>query len=100
MFYKKHMFFCTNIKKDGSGCGALSSQDMQPFAKKHLQDTDNWGEGKVRVSKSGCLGRCELGPVCVVYPEASWYTYVDETDVTDIIDEHLVNGNIVSRLQV
>ncbi len=100
MFYKKHVFFCTNIKKDGTGCGSICSQDMQSFAKKCLQNMDNWGEGKVRVSKSACLGRCELGPVAVIYPESTWYTYVDEKDVAEIIDKHVIAGEIVKRLQI
>jgi len=58
------------------------------------------GRGQVRVNKSGCLDRCELGPVCVVYPEGIWYTYIDEEDVNEIIDSHLVNGIPVERLKL
>ena len=58
------------------------------------------GEGKVRVNKSGCLDRCEEGPVCVVYPDAVWYTYIDESDIDDIIDSHLVGGKPVERLKI
>ena len=36
----------------------------------------------------------------VVYPEEVWYTYVDEKDIDEIIDEHLVNGRIVERLRI
>ncbi len=100
MFYKKHIFFCTNIKKDGTGCGSICSQDMQSLAKKHLQNTDNWGEGKARASKSACLGRCELGAVAVIYPESTWYTYIDEKDVAEIVDKHIIDGEIVKRLQI
>jgi (2Fe-2S) ferredoxin len=32
----------------------------------------------VRVNKAGCLDRCAAGPVAVVYPEGTWYTFVDE----------------------
>jgi len=56
------------------------------------------GDGKVRINKAGCLERCELGPVVVVYPEGTWYTYVDEADIDEIVDSHLVNGKIVERL--
>jgi (2Fe-2S) ferredoxin len=34
--------------------------------------------GKVRINAAGCLDRCEKGPVMVIYPEAVWYTYVDQ----------------------
>ena len=58
------------------------------------------GQGKVRVNKAGCLDRCEQGPVCVVYPEGIWYTYIDEEDVDEIIDSHIVNGVPVERLKL
>ena len=58
------------------------------------------GAGKIRVNQAGCLDRCEEGPVCVVYPEGTWYTYVDETDVDEIIESHLVDGNPVDRLKI
>ena len=58
------------------------------------------GPGKVRFQEAGCLERCGEGPVLVVYPEAVWYTYVDQTDIDEIIDEHLVNGRVVERLKL
>ena len=35
-----------------------------------------------------------------MYPEAVWYTYVDQDDIDEIISEHLVNGRVVERLKV
>ena len=58
------------------------------------------GEGKVRINRSGCLDRCELGPIMVVYPQAVWYTFVDNDDIDEIIESHLVNGKVVERLLV
>ena len=81
MFYTKHIFFCTNQKAAGNGCGDISGESGFDFAKLYLQSLELWGAGKLRATKSGCLGRCALGPVCVVYPEGVWYSYVDEKDV-------------------
>jgi (2Fe-2S) ferredoxin len=36
----------------------------------------------------------------VIYPEAVWYTYVDEHDIDEIIDSHLVEGKVVERLKI
>ena len=58
------------------------------------------GPGKIRVNKAGCLDRCEEGPVCVVYPEGVWYTYIDEDDIDEIIDSHIKNGKPVERLKL
>lgn len=100
MFFKRHIFFCTNKKADGKGCGYISGEDGFSFAKMYLQSLDQWGEGKYRASKSGCLGRCALGPVCVVYPEGIWYSYVDDSDVQEIIDSTVLQGEIVVRLAI
>jgi len=58
------------------------------------------GQGKIRMNKAGCLDRCDEGPVMVVYPEGVWYTYVDISDVDEIIDSHLVGGEVVERLRL
>ena len=100
MFYKRHIFFCGNKRADATGCGYLGGEDSVAFAKMYLQAVDQWGEGKYRASKSGCLGRCASGPVCVIYPEAVWYTYIDETDLQEILDKHVLGGEIVTRLQI
>jgi (2Fe-2S) ferredoxin len=100
MFYSKHIFFCTNQKSAANGCGDISGDSGFDFAKLYLQSLELWGAGKLRATKSGCIGRCALGPVCVVYPDGVWYSYVDEKDVREIIDQHLINNQIVTRLQI
>ena len=54
----------------------------------------------MRINKAGCLDRCDLGPVLVVYPEGVWYSYVDQEDIEEIIQEHLVQGRVVERLRI
>ena len=73
---------------------------MQQYAKKRIKSLGLSGEGQVRINQAGCLDRCEVGPVLVVYPSATWYTYVDQSDIDDIIDTHLVGGKVVERLLV
>jgi (2Fe-2S) ferredoxin len=36
----------------------------------------------------------------VVYPQGTWYTYVDNEDLDEIIDVHLVGGKVVERLKI
>ena len=54
----------------------------------------------VRINQAGCLDRCEEGPCIVVYPDAVWYTYVDQADIDEIIEEHLRHGRVVERLRM
>lgn len=100
-FYKKHIFFCNNVRDDDKACcSQLGAGDMYRYAKDKCRNDDALGKGKVGVSESRCLGRCEHGPVAVVYPDNVWYQYIDEDDVDEIITEHLIGGNAVKRLQI
>ncbi|WP_158937110.1 ferredoxin [Burkholderia sp. S171] len=102
-FYKYHVFFCLNQRDPDAtrpSCANCNAQAMQEYAKKRVKQLGLAGDGKVRINKAGCLERCELGPVVVVYPEGTWYTYVDEADIDEIVDSHLVNGKIVERLLI
>lgn len=100
MYYKRHIFFCANKKANETGCGFLGGEESFTFVKEYLVKKELWGEGNFRASKSGCLGRCASGPVCVIYPEGTWYNYVDTDDLIEIIENHIINGNIVDRLQI
>jgi (2Fe-2S) ferredoxin len=101
MFYEQHVFFCMNERKDGRPCCAdRGAQSAQEHAKRRIKKLDMNGQGKVRINKAGCLDRCEEGPVLVIYPQGTWYTYVDNEDIDEIIDVHLVGGKIVERLKI
>jgi len=100
-YYKYHVFFCTNLRTNGEACCAgKGSVAMREYAKQRVKDLGLAGKGGVRINNAGCLDRCEEGPVVVVYPEGIWYTYVDKEDIDEIIDSHLINGQIVERLKI
>ncbi|HZX26719.1 MAG TPA: ferredoxin [Telluria sp.] len=100
-YYKHHVFFCMNKREDGRrSCGEHGAEQAQQHAKKRIKSMDLNGQGKIRINQSGCLDRCEEGPCLVVYPEGTWYTYVDTEDVDEIIDSHLVGGKPVDRLKI
>jgi (2Fe-2S) ferredoxin len=102
-YYQRHIFFCVNDRgpdADRPSCNRCGSQRMRDYAKARIKQLGLAGPGQVRVNQSGCLDRCEEGPVCVVYPEGVWYTYIDEADIDEIVDSHLVNGQPVDRLKI
>lgn len=97
--YTKHIFICTNQKAPGKQCCANSGgEEYFDFMKAKLLELDLHGPGKIRVSKSGCLGRCSSGPCIVIYPEGVWYTYSSFSDIEQIIRCHLIDGEIVEQL--
>jgi (2Fe-2S) ferredoxin len=71
---------------------------MRDYMKKRVKELGLSGPDMVRVNNAGCLDRCDQGPVIVVYPEATWYTYLDQEDIDEIIASHLQQGRIVERL--
>ena len=100
-FFQRHVFFCMNQREDGrNACGQHGAEAAQKHAKHRVKELGLSGPGKIRINQAGCLDRCEQGPVLVVYPEGTWYTYVDNSDIDDIVDSHLVGGMVVERLKI
>ena len=98
-YYEHHLFFCLNERKNGEACCAdHGAQAAFDHCKARVKAEGLAGPGGVRVNKAGCLDRCAGGPVAVVYPAGVWYTYVDRSDIDEIVDVHLKQGRIVERL--
>ena len=100
-YFKYHLFFCVNQRASADKCCQnVGAQELRDYMKGRVKALGLAGEGQTRVNTAGCLDRCEQGPVLVIYPEGIWYTYVDREDLDEIIDEHLINGRVVERLQL
>ena len=101
MYFQRHIFFCLNQRDDGRACcadhGAEAAFD---HCKRAVKAAGLAGPGQVRVNRAGCLDRCDDGPVCVVYPDGVWYTYVDQADIDEIVERHLRGGEVVERLRL
>jgi len=99
-YFQRHIFFCLNERASGEACCAQhNAQAAFEHCKKRVKALGLAGPGQVRVNKAGCLDRCSAGPVAVVYPEAVWYTYVDQADIDEIVERHLQGGEVVERLR-
>lgn len=100
--YQHHLFFCNNQRPPGARtcCGDKGADAARERAKKRVAQLGLNVPGKVRVNQAGCMERCEQGPCLVIYPEAVWYTYANEQDIDEIIDEHVVGGRRVERLLI
>ena len=99
--YARHIFICTNSRKDDDpkgSCAQKGSEEIRDMFKKELHARGL--KTKVRANKAGCLDVCEHGPNVVIYPEGVWYSYVDQEDVDEIIEQHLRQGRVVERLVI
>jgi (2Fe-2S) ferredoxin len=100
-FFQHHVFICCNQRDAGEQCcNALGGSDLFAYAKDRIGELKKNGPGNIRINKAGCLGRCDNGPVMVVYPEETWYSMIDKEDVDEIIDQHLLGGQVVERLKI
>lgn len=86
-----HILIC-----GGTGCKASSSDGiMDEF---HRQIKLHGLEKQVKVIMTGCFGFCAQGPIVSIMPYNTFYIKVSKEDVKDIVEEHIVNGNVVTRL--
>lgn len=98
-YYNRHVFLCVNQKAGGKTCCAnTGGEEYFEHLKLKLLEMGQHGVGKIRVSKSGCLGRCASGPCIVIYPDQIWYSYKSLSDIDEIIEEHLINNRVVQHL--
>ncbi len=82
---RAHILVCT-----GTGCtssGSLRTCDalVKEFRKAGL-------EKEVEVIQTGCMGRCDLGPVALVHPDGTFYHSVTADHAARIVEQHFVKG--------
>jgi (2Fe-2S) ferredoxin len=100
LFYRAHVFCCTNERPEGHPrgcCKGKGSERLRNYMKARAKEL---GLKDVRINASGCLDRCELGPSVVVYPEGVWYTVRTPEDVDEVLKAHLIEGGRVRRLMM
>ena len=89
--YHSHVLVC-----GGTGCTSSGSQQIMETLKEEIKKAGL--EKEVSVVQTGCHGLCALGPIMIVYPDASFYSMVKVEDIPEIVQEHLLKGRVVTRL--
>jgi len=98
---EKHVFVCTQSRPQGhprgscasSGCAEVMNEFMNEIQAQNLFE-------KIALTNTGCMGPCMMGPSVLVYPEGVMYGKVSKEDVKKIIQQHLLEGNPLTELQV
>ncbi|EEG32319.1 4Fe-4S binding domain protein [[Clostridium] methylpentosum DSM 5476] len=89
--YRSQVLVC-----GGTGCTSSNAEKIISTLKEELEKQGLTDE--VQVVRTGCFGLCALGPIMIVYPEGSFYSMVKVEDIPEIVEQHLKNGIIVTRL--
>jgi (2Fe-2S) ferredoxin len=99
---RHHVFVCT-----GKSCSARDSVEVKDTFESELKargilfGKESKGKnprGSIVVTECASVGFCAIGAAVMVYPDGVWYAQVRPGDVPEIIEEHLLNGRVVSRL--
>jgi (2Fe-2S) ferredoxin len=95
----RHVFVCINERAADNpkgSCKLKGGVDVRDRLKTELSAR---GLSKViRANNAGCLDQCEYGVTLVVYPEQVWYGNVTPDDIPEIVEQHLIGGQVVTRL--
>ncbi len=89
--YRSHVLVCGGTGCTSSGSHQIMEALLAEIEKAGLKD-------EVSVVQTGCHGLCALGPIMIVYPDASFYSMVKVEDIPEIVQEHLLKGRVVTRL--
>ena len=99
--FQRHVFVCINERAPDNPkgcCKAKGGIDVRDRLKAELSAR---GLSKIiRANNAGCLDQCEAGVTVVVYPEQVWYGHVTVDDIPEIVEKHLVGGEVVERLRL
>ena len=87
---EKHILIC-----HGTGCTSSKSPKILENFRKILEEKNI---ENVRVIQTGCFGLCAKGPIVIIRPEDVFYAMVSPDDCEEIIEKHIVQGEIVERL--
>ncbi len=90
--FRSHVLICGGTGCTSSGSAALRQALEKELAANELQD-------EIKIVTTGCFGLCALGPVMIVYPDGTFYSMVKPEDIPEIVEEHLLKGRPVARLE-
>ena len=99
---KRQIFVC-----NGKSCAAVGSAEVKAQFSRILEEKglrqgkESKGRnplGEILLTDCGSIGFCSVGTAVMVYPDGTLYGQVTADDVPEIVERHIVNGEVVERL--
>jgi len=96
----KNIIFMCQVKRPPSfpkpSCVREGKEDLFPYTQQKMMEMginpmENW------IVPTGCLNRCNFGPVMLVEPGSYMYVDLDKEKIDRILEEHIKNGKPVEE---